>query len=427
MGMVDVACVGRFSEEAMGAVAVGNAMHWAFSCILLGIPLSLDPLISQSVGQGNFYRASQWLRRGVQLVLMAGLPLICTEIILSKYLHVFGIPQNLSNTVHRYIWTCAPAMLFFHLFLVGRAYLQSIQRTLPIVVAAVLANVFNLISDVVLVFGDRSLEWLGKEPIGLPALGALGAGITTTLSAATLCGLIWRTVRRDVRVRCRPSVTTEQIDTTSRSRIFALAWPIGCQQVAESWMFCLFGVLVGRFGETAAAGYQAALTLAAAAFMLALGLSSATSVRVGHAVGAGSQTDIRRAALAGSLLVLFVMGCTATLFLAQPRTLITLMTDQSAIIAVGVPLLSYAAAFALFDGIQVVMSGALRGVGDVRVPLLLGLTSYWAVGGVVAWYGMANYEVKGIWFGLTAGLMTSSVLLSLRWFIVTRRPIRAIS
>jgi MATE family multidrug resistance protein len=363
----------------------------------------------------------------VQLVLMAGIPLICTEIVLSQYLHLFGLPISLAETVHRYIWTCAPAMLFFHLFLVGRAYLQSVQRTLPIVIAAVLANVLNLASDILLVFGDRALKWLGIAPIGLPPLGALGAGITTTLSAAALCVLIWRSVRQDICARTIKANSDDESDTTTRGRVFALAWPIGCQQVAESWMFCLFGVLVGRFGETAAAGYQTALTLAAAAFMLALGLSSATSVRVGHAVGQGSQPDIRRAAMAGTLLVLIVMGSTATLFILQPLALISLMTNQIAVVEVAVPLLSYAAAFALFDGVQVVMAGALRGIGDVRIPFVLGLMSYWAVGGVVAWYGMMNYEVKGIWFGLTAGLMASSLLLSLRWFAVTRRTIKTIA
>ena len=426
MGMVDVACVGRFSEEAMGAVAVGNALHWAFSCMLLGIPLSLDPLISQSIGQGRFYRATQWLRRGMQLVLLIGLPLVCTEIFLSRFLHVFGLPVSLADTVHRYIWTCAPAMLFFHLFLVGRAYLQSVQQTIPIVIAAILANVINLFSDLVLVFGDESLGWVGLPPLGLPALGALGAGFTTTISAATLCALIWRGVYRDIKRRHLTANETPQTDDTSRARVLSLAWPISCQQVAESWMFCLFGVLVGRFGETAAAGYQAALTLAAAAFMLALGLSSA-SVRVGHAVGRESQIDIKRAALAGTILVLLVMGSTASLFLSQPIALVSLLTDQEAIIEVGAPLLAYAAAFALFDGVQVVMCGALRGIGDVRVPFLLGLMSYWAVGGVIAWYGMSMYEVKGIWFGLTAGLMASSVFLSLRWWFVIRRPITAIA
>jgi MATE family multidrug resistance protein len=131
--------------------------------------------------------------------------------------------------------------------------------------------------------------------------------------------------------------------------------------------------------------------------------------------------------MAGTLLVLIVMGSTATLFILQPLALISLMTDQTAVVEVAVPLLSYAAAFALFDGVQVVMAGALRGIGDVRIPFVLGLLSYWAVGGVVAWYGMMNYEVKGIWFGLTAGLMASSLLLSLRWFVVTRRTITTIA
>ncbi|MEC8025666.1 MAG: MATE family efflux transporter [Myxococcota bacterium] len=427
MGMVDVACVGRFSEEALGAVAVGNALHWAFSCILLGIPLALDPLISQSIGKDDFKRARQWLKRGLELVVLLGIPLVLMEITASRYIEIVGIPATLAQSVHEYVKFCAPSTVFFQLFLVGRAYLQSIERTAPIVFAAILTNGINLISDIVLVFGDQALEAAGLPPIGLPSLGVVGAGMTTTISTAALSAIIWRSVRRESQARDTSPHDSEAIDTTSRIRVMSVAWPIGCQQIAESWLFCLFGVLVGRFGEVIAAGYQTALTLAAGAFMLALGLSSATSVRVGHAVGRGSKTDVVRAGLAGTLLVLLVMGSTATLFITYPLGLVSLLTDQSAVVDVAVPLLAYAAAFALFDGVQVVMAGALRGAGDVRIPFVLGFLSYWGVGGVVAWHGMTNDGVTGIWFGLTAGLMAASILLSLRWRIVSRRELGTIS
>jgi MATE family multidrug resistance protein len=423
MGLVDTACVGRFSEEALGAVAIGNALHWTFASVALGIPLSLDPLISQSIGSNRPHQAFQWLLKGLKLLLVVGVPLIGLELLLATDLTLFGMSEELADTAFNYLLCRSPGLVFFQMFLAGRAYLQSHEITRPILMAAVVANVVNLILDVFLVFGDRALEGMGLPGIGLPALGEIGAGLTTTASTMTLCAyVLWRVWK------VRPTEVVKEPDTTSLMGVARLAWPVSLQQISESWLFCIFGILVGRFGAEVAGGHQVALTLAASAFMLALGISSATSVRVGHAVGAGSLVNTRRAAAAGVIIVLMSMGTTAIVFLLIPKELVSLLTNQEGVINVAAPLLAFAAAFALFDGIQVVISGALRGAGDVRVPFILGIIAYWGVGGTLSWFAMnSELQVKGIWLGLVAGLTTASILLSCRFLWLIRRPIASVT
>ena len=158
--------------------------------------------------------------------------------------------------------------------------------------------------------------------------------------------------------------------------------------------------------------------------MLALGISSATSVRVGHAVGAKPQLSVRVPALSGVILVLCVMGTTGAIFLSIPDALVLLLTDQQPVIELAAPLLSFAATFALFDGLQAVMGGALRGAGDVRIPSLLSFLTYWGVGGTMGWvYMNTDYGIQGIWIGLCGGLISASIVLSLRFFWISRKPI----
>jgi len=421
MGVVDIACIGRFSEAALGAVSVGNAMLWGVSSMAIGIPLALDPLISQAVGAGEKERAYGWFVKGSLVSILASFPIIALGLLGTSQLHLFGVTPDLVDGALEYAIYRAPSLLFFHLFLTSKAYLQSHEVTRPIMVSALLANGVNLVFNILLIYGDQALEGAGLPGIGLPALGIVGAGITTSISSIALAGFLLVRVQR---LRPPESPETPLKKSISMSKVLSVAWPISLQQIGESWLFCGFGVLAGRFGAVAASAHQVALTLAASAFMLALGISSATSVRVGHAVGSKPQKSVRTPALSGVILVLLVMGMTCATFLLIPHQLVRLLTDQPRVIEMAVPLLAFAAAFALFDGIQAVMGGALRGAGDVRIPSLLSFLTYWGVGGTMGWVFMhTDYQIKGIWIGLCGGLMSASVVLSFRFFWLSRNPI----
>jgi multidrug resistance protein, MATE family len=425
MGLVDTACVGHFSSKAMAAVGVGNAIHWAMACIGTGVGLGLDPFVSQAVGAGNHDEARDWWREGCILALWVTLPLVLSELIIASVLPAMGVSQEISDGAFSYLIFRAPAQVFFQLFLVHRAYLQAYEITRPIMLATVVANGVNLVCDLLLVFGDRSLLRLGLPAVGLPALGAKGAGITTMVSSGVLAAMVYMALRRVAAQHApRPSIKK----TTSRLKLMGVAAPVALQQVAESWLFCVFGVLVGRFGSVAVASHQTALVLSATAFMFAVGMASATAVRVGHAVGMASRPAVLRSAAAGVIWVLGLMSVTAGAFLLVPEFLVGLISDQAAVRAMSAPLLRYSAAFALFDGIQAVMAGALRGAGDVRIPSLICFGCYWGLGAPVGYWAMTTRQhVSGVWLGFCVGLIAAAFALTWRFVRTTSKRIEPIT
>ena len=289
-------------------------------------------------------------------------------------------------------------------YFAGRAYLQAIGQTKPLVVAAIVSNCVNLVLDVLLVFGDEGLTAVGLPALGIRPLGAVGVGITTACSSFVLAGMIALGARR-----FGPKERTWRGPRLTKRTMFVLGFPIGIATAGESGMFATCGVAAGSFGAVSSSAHQVGLTMAASAFMVALGVSGAASVRVGKAVGAGDHQGARRAGIAGLVVVLVVMSGAASLFLTVPETLARIITNQPQGIEAAIPLILVGAAFALFDGTQVVMGSALRGAGDVRIPSGLALTGYWLVGFPTAMYCafVLEYGVIGFWIGFYRGFVYS--------------------
>jgi MATE family multidrug resistance protein len=192
--------------------------------------------------------------------------------------------------------------------------------------------------------------------------------------------------------------------------------PIGAQQWLEVGVFATAGLLMGWLGAVALAGHQVALQLAALTFMVPLGVAQATSVLVGQAVGRSDTHAARRAAGGGILVGVGFMTATAVLFLAVPDLLARMFSDDPPIIESAALLLPIAGVFQVFDGLQVVAAGALRGVGDTRVPMLVNLVGFWGIGLPTSlWLGFGlDRGPEGIWWGLALGIGCVAVLLSLR-------------
>jgi MATE family multidrug resistance protein len=422
MGVVDTACVGHFSADALAAVAIGNSIHWGFAALGMGVSLALDPLIAQAVGAKESDTAWNWLRLGARAAVWVGVPLVLLELLVASNLTLIGIDAELSDHILDYCIFRAPAMIMSLLFFVTRSYLQAHEMTRPIVLAALVANLVNLVSDVLLVFGDEGLVSVGLPPIGLEGYGALGVGFTTLMSSIVMVSIAGMYA-----VRMRPASVGKSAGSGMRT-LLQLSIPLGLQQAAEAGMFSITAIAVGRFGAVVSGAHQVALTCAAFAFMCALGISSATAVRVGQAVGAQRVGGVRRAGLAGGILAMSIMSCFAAAFLTIPELFASLLTDQVDVLELGASLLVYAAGFAVFDGLQVAMAGALRGAGDIRVPFLMTMACYWLCGipmGLYLSFG-AGMGVQGLWVGLVTGLVMASFLLGARFAWLVKRPVQRV-
>jgi len=274
-----------------------------------------------------------------------------------------------------------------------------------VVVTMVAANVANIGFNWVMVFGN----------LGFPEMGAVGAGWASTLSrvvmAGALLGLAWPILRPYVRP-LRPGT----FRLAPLRRMLMLGAPIGGQLLLEFGAFAVIGVLMGWLGTTAMAGHQVAINLASLTFMVPLGVGQATTVLVGRSVGRGDPPGARRAAGAGLMTgALFMVG-TAVLFLTIPELLARAYTADAAVRAVAVLLIPVAGVFQVFDGLQVVGTAVLRGVGDTRVPMIFHVLGFWLVGLPVSL--LIGFELgggpEGLWWGLVAGLAAVSVLLLIR-------------
>jgi len=315
----------------------------------------------------------------------------------------------------RYAHALIPGVFPFYAFVVIRQSLQAMGHLRPILWTVFLANVFNIGANWVLVFGH----------MGAPALGAVGSAWATTLSRGVLVcllpGLAWPLVRPAL-LPLRPKA----LEPAPLLRMVRVGAPIGAQQTLEFGVFGAAGLFMGWMGTVAVASHQIALQLAALTFMIPLGVGQAASVLVGHAVGRADPPGARRAAGAGLIAGGGFMAVTATLLLLYPVTFARWFTGDVEVVAVAASLLPIAGVFQVFDGLQAVAAGALRGAADTRVPLLIALVGFWGVGlptSAVLGFGL-GLGPRGVWWGLASGLGLVAVLLLRRLRVRFGRELR---
>jgi MATE family multidrug resistance protein len=421
MGAVDIAMLGRWDPDALAGAGVANGLVFSVSCVGMGIVMGLDTLVPQALGAGERGAARSLLRDGLRVALLVGLPATLLVLATPLLLPLFGIDERVAYQAKIFVWARAFGVAPFLLQVALRSYLSAHGRTRPLVVAVIAGNVINLVFDYVLIYGDRGLVSLGLPAIGIPEMGVIGAAAAT--SSVQIATLVYYalSVRALHRSEPPPPATT----ASAVRKIFALGTPVGLQLLAEVGVFALTGVLAARIGSDAAAAHSVAIQLASFTFSVAVGVGAATSVRVGRAVGAGDTRGARSAGNIGLALGMVVMACSAAVFVVAPAALAGLFTDDAIVIAAAVPLVQIAALFQLSDGAQAVAAGALRGAGDTRAAFWANVAGHYGLGlGISLWLAFgAGLGTSGLWWGLSAGLTLTAVILVARFARVTRTAI----
>jgi MATE family multidrug resistance protein len=419
---VATALVGRADATELAGVSVANGLYFTVSVTAAAVVFGMDPLVAQAIGAGEGARARATLRSGVRLALALSVVATAIVVIAPLALPALGIDPSTIGAARRYLWARAPGTLPLVLQLTLRGYLQARNTTRPIFLGMLAANAVNLLLCAPLTLGDRALGWIGIDPLGLPALGAFGAGLSVTLGTWAQLAVIALGVRA---LPQAPGLGSTAVPTRVLLR---LGFPIALTVLAEIGAFTIAGVLAGRIGPAAASGHQVALSLASLTFTASMAIGDATSVRVGHAVGRGDGPGARRAGFAGLTASTVWMSFTALVFVALGGPVARLVTDQPDVLAVAVPLLGVAAAFQLFDGAQTVGAGALRGLGDTRPAQWANLVGYYVVGlPLAAWLAFSlGIGAEGLWWGLCAGLFVVATTLVVRFERKTRGSVERI-
>lgn len=413
MGIVDTIMVGGLGASAIGAVGLSSMLFFAVAVFAMGLLLGLDPLVAQAFGARRLDECHRWLVDGAWLGVLVSPPMAAIVLGMNASMPRWGLPSDVLALSQPYLailtWSLPPLLLY----VAFRRYLQAMNVVRPVMFALVAANLVNGVANWILIHGH----------FGAPAMGVQGSAYATLAARIFMAGwLLIVIVRHEAHVSPRLRDTPLGIDVARLRRLFWLGFPAAGQAVFEVGVFSAATALAARVSANALAAHQIALNLAALTFMIPLGVASAAAVRVGQAVG---RRDPRGAASAGwtaiAIGVVF-MAFAAIVFLVMPRALIRLFTDDAAVLEIGVALLFVAAVFQLFDGLQGVTTGALRGLANTRTAMLWNLAGHWVVGLPLGYLLCFRWGlgVVGLWWGLSVGLMICGVALLVVWIRETK-------
>jgi MATE family multidrug resistance protein len=413
MGIVDTLMVSPLGPQAIGAVGVGSGLFLAVGIAGMGVLFGLDTLVSQAYGARRIEECHRWLFHGVALACLLAVPLSLTIWIVSRLLASFGLHPLVQPLVTSYLAFLNVGLLPLLLYAAFRRYLQGMSVVQPVMFALISANIINAFFNWVLIYGH----------FGLPAMGTSGSALATAaariyMASVLAIAIVWTDRQRHSGLWH----VSRRIERARLWRLFSLGAPAAGQVTLEVGVFSAATAFAGKLEPVSLAAHQIALNIAALTFMVPLGVQSSGAVLVGQAIG---RRDPHGATRAGWLALVVISGfmiAVGTTFFTIPSQLIGLFTVDTRVIAIGISLLSVAAVFQLFDGVQGVATGILRGVGNTRTPMWSNFVGHWLIGLPVGWSlcFVFGWGVMGLWIGLSVGLILVAITLVGVWMNTTR-------
>ena len=408
MTFVDTVMAGRLSAEALASVAAGAAMWHTVLLAGMGVLLAVSASVAHLDGAGELDEIGPLVRQALWIALGLTIATVVAYLGAAPLLTALEIEPALHSTILGYLrallWG-APAM---YAFFALRFLCEGMEISRPVMYFGFLGLIVNVIGNYGLIYG----HW------GLPALGAVGCGYATSAVWWTELVALVLYIRRHPRLG--PLAVFQRFEWPYAPEIGALlrlGAPIGFSFFVEVSMFAGVALIIGSISAIAVAGHQIAINVASITFMVPLGISLATTVRVGNALGRGDAEGVSRAGWIGHLLVLATQLVSATVLLALPRQIAGIYTVDDRVIAIAVQLLVLAAIFQLSDGLQVVAAGALRGLKDTRGPMVITVVAYWLLGLPFGYWLCFERDLgpKGLWIGIIVGLTAAGLLLAWRF------------
>ena len=405
--LVDTAMIGRVGTTELAAASFSNSIYVVIMLFGLGIFLGVTPLVAHARGAMNDLRVAVLIRNGFMLsgLLLGG-------IIFAAWSVSWGMPYmgqtpqviQLSLPYYRIlVISTIPFLLFILLKQIG----EGLGNTLIAMIAAVVANGINVVLNYILIFGK----------LGFPPMGLLGAGYATLISRISMALLLYFGFRMVQPIkRYFVLVRAAKTSIAEIKNIFRIGFPIAIQLVLEVTAFSFSAVMMGWLGEVPLASHQAAMGLATFTFMISNALGMATTIRVSFQLGTRDFESLEKVPYSAVHLAGLYMGFCGLGFLVFRNQLPKIFTHDGLVIDQAASLLAIAALFQLFDGIQVVCLGILRGFTDVKIPMLISGFSYIGIGLSVSYLCAFAFKMgpEGIWYGFLAGLMAAATLLYLR-------------
>jgi len=413
MGVVDTIMVGRLPDSAVaiGATGLGQSLYHAVAIVGGGLLLGMDTFVAQAYGREELHDARNTLLNGIVLAILLAPLLMLAVSFWPTLMRRFGISEELVGPMQPFLaalnWGTLPLFGYFAL----RRYLQAVNVAVPIMFALISANIVNAVGDWALIYGH----------LGFRAEGITGSGWSTCFARIYMVlvlaiTLAWVESKR-ASAKLSRSAFTLKIDPARIWALLKLGAPAAAQILVEIGAFSGATAICAKLGPVPLSGHEIALNCAAFTFMVPYGISSAAAVRVGQQLGRRDPEGARRAGWSAIILGAGFMACAGLVFVSIPKVIARAFSPDPAVVRVGATLLLVAAAFQLFDGVQVVTTGALRGAGDTKTPMLANLVAYWFIGIPLGYFlcFRLRWGALGIWIGLCIGLMIIGLALLFAW------------
>jgi MATE family, multidrug efflux pump len=412
MGVTDMVMVGRLGAMPLAAAGLGAMLYFTTGVMLQGILSAVAPLIAQALGAGDRAVAGRTAGAGLTLAVLLALPFFAALTSLDRLLGALGYDAALAAEIGRFLRAIAWGGPAFLAFAVLRSLLAALSHTRAVMVVLLLCVAGNAGLNWVLIYGH----------LGMPALGVAGSGYASAINQwLILAGLA-------LCVRFMPGAAGLGIlrsafsaSLVSMASILRLGLPIGGIMGVELGVFLAAGILMGLLGPAALGAHQLVLNCAGISFMVPLGIGQAATVRVAYELGAGRPFAARRACFVALAIGIGFMSAMAVVLWTIPQAIIAVYVDiaepaNREVVRIAWRLLAIAAVFQVFDGMQTIAAGALRGYKDTFVPMLLAALGYWGVGFVGGWLLAfpLGFGPAGLWWGLALGLAVVAMLLTLR-------------
>jgi multidrug resistance protein, MATE family len=418
MGFVDTVLVGPLGAEALSALALGNTLYFGLLILGKGTLMSLDAHVSQAYGAGDLTECRRGLIQGMWMVAAIAPLLVFGMTWIPDLLTALGYDPAMSELARLYLGPLRWGVPISLLFTVHRSFLSAVDVTRPLLISAVVANVANVVLDLWFIRGGYGISPLGVEGV---------AWATSACRFALLAPVAWVAwFRADFKRFVVPSWAA---DPVLIRRLLGIGIPVGLQYFAEVSAFSGAAIMMGILGPTPLAAHQICLNAVAVAFMIPLGIGSASAVRTGQAIGARDGRGLHLAAWTGiGVAFVYSLG-TATIFAVFPDVIAGFYGVDGAVFTLALEFFAVAALFQVGDSIQAVAVGVLRGLADTRAAFVLALVGYVGLATPIAIVGafVLDDDPVWIWWGLLIGLSVAAALMCARIYVQVRKQAAAFS
>ncbi|MDO6597646.1 MATE family efflux transporter [Oceanihabitans sp. 2_MG-2023] len=424
---IDNIMVGQLGTAELAAVSLGNSFIFIAMSLGIGFSTAITPLVAEADTANDFKQGKSAFKHGLFLCTVLGISLFFLVYFAKPLMYLMQQPEEVVAFAIPYLDLVAFSLIPLIIFQAFKQFSDGLSMTKYPMYATILANVINVVLNYLLIFGT----------FGFPELGIIGAAYGTLASRIVMVVYLWWLLKG--KEKSKNYVTNIKffvLESSMIKKLISLGAPSAMQMFFEVAIFTAAIWLSGLLGKNPQAANQIALNLSSMTFMVAMGLSVASMVRVGNQKGLKNYVELRRIAFSLFLLGTIFASCFALLFFVFHNQLPKLyvdfddaknLVDNTEVVAIASKLMLAAAIFQISDSLQVVVLGALRGLQDVKIPTIITFVSYWLVGFPISWFlGKEDaYASFGIWLGLLAGLTTASILLYIRFNYLTKKLIHS--